>query len=491
MFRSTRLAVATTLGALLAGCAVVAPQAIAPGSAADGAARCTAPFSTLVARRAASVVDISTLRSGPALQPDAEPQFLPQSDFADGLAWPLPAGMQLGPVRDIASGVILSADGLILTSAHVTAQVDEVQVRLDDGRRFAARLVGADPRTDIALLKIDASGLPAATFGDAAALAPGDWVAAIGAPFGFHGSVTTGVISARNRTIGGVGDIPYLQTDVAINPGSSGSPLFDRCGDVVAINSLIYSGNGGYMGMSFAVPIDLALDIAAQLRVHGSVRRGYLGADVQEVTPALARAFALPRPVGALVTRVAPGSPAEAAGVRIGDIVTRYDGTTIGHFTDLLRKVSADAPAARRELALWRLGATQALQVTLAEQRAAPAALQPTPAPEAMHGLGLGLIELTATQRARLQAGAALVVREATGAARSAGIRTGDLVVALNGVRLERIEEFRQGLGRMAPDRPAALLILRDHRLAYVPVRVDAQAAPRLSTFNPREEAPR
>ena len=197
---------------------------------------------------------------------------------------PLPASARISQIRDLASGIILSSDGLILTSAHVVAHVDEAQVRLDDGRRFMARLVGSDRQTDVALLKIDADGLPVAVIGDSSQLAPGDWVAAIGAPFGFHGSGTTGVMSAKERLIAGAGEIPFIQTDVAINPGSSGSPLFNSRGEVVGINSLIYSGSGGYMGLSFAVPINLAMHIAEQLRTTGTVAprtagRGVPGGD--------------------------------------------------------------------------------------------------------------------------------------------------------------------------------------------------------------------
>jgi len=463
------------LGAcLLVGCSAVpdAPRRPSADTAPEAA------FSALVASRSASVVDISTLRIGrDASEADIDLEFAPELDFADRLAWPLPATVRVSQIRDLASGVILTSDGVILTSAHVVAGIDEAHVRLDDGRRLPARVLGADARSDVALLKIEAKGLQPAVIGTSSTIRPGDWVAAIGAPFGFHGSVTSGVVSAIDRFIDGAGDIPFIQTDAAINPGSSGSPLFNARGEVVAINSLIFSGNGGYMGLSFAVPIDLAMKVAAQLQADGRVHRSRLGAEFQEVTPALAEAFGQDGHAGgALTVRVAAGGPAQAAGLARGDIVTALDGAPVGHFTGLLRQIAARPAGSLARLAVWREGAQRTISVTLAEEAASR---KPAPPPSELPSagndeLGLSLSELTPAQRRLLGSDGGLLVRDAVGAARSEGIRAGDLIVAVNGVRLDRLEDFRRGLKTARPGRHVALLVLREHRMAYVAIRLPA-----------------
>ena len=441
--------------------------------------RSTPSFSSLVASRSASVVEISTLRIGRDESPgDGELEFAPESDFADRLAWPLPTSARISQIRDLASGVILSSDGVILTSAHVIAGVDEAQVRLDDGRRFQARVLGTDPRSDVGLLVIDATGLTPAALGDSSRLAPGDWVAAIGAPFGFQGSVTAGVVSAVNRLIGGAGEIPFIQTDVAINPGSSGSPLFNSRGEVVAINSLIYSGSGGYMGLSFAVPINLAAEVAKQLRANGEVRRAEMGAEFQEVTPALARSFGLAgKPFGALVVRIDGTGPAARAGLRRGDVVTAYDGVAIGHFTDLLQRVAKDRPGSRVDLDVWRHGARQTISVTLAQHRAQRTALPSGLAPDWGDGVGLTLGELSPAQYRQLGVEGGLMVRDAAGLARSEGIRAGDLIVAVNDAPMNRVADFSRTLSNTPPGQTLALLVMRDRRLAYVAVELPVAPA--------------
>ncbi len=468
--RLATLAIACVLGAC-------ASPSVAPVGVDTAAPAAAAPaFSSLVASRSASVVDVATLRIGRD-ESAAELDAAPEMDFADRLAAPLPASVRLSQVRDLASGLIVSSDGVILTSAHVVAGIDEVQVRLDDGRRFAARVLGLDRRTDVGLLKIDATGLPPAPIGDSSRLAPGDWVAAIGAPFGFHGSVTAGVVSAIGRYIGGAGEVPYIQTDVAINPGSSGSPLFNSRGEVVAMNSMIYSDNGGYMGLSFAVPINLAMQIAAQLKTSGRVQRARIGADFQEVTPALAQSFSLKAPAGALVVGVDASGPARAAGLLRGDVVTAIDGKPIGRFTELLQQVSQGRPGNRRQLDVWRRGGTRTLWVTLAEEPPARAALRPEAPAEWGDGLGLSLGALSPAQRSQLGIDGGLMVRDAAGAARSEGIRAGDLIIAVNDVRLDRVEDFQRSLSGFSPGRSVALLVMRDRRLAYVPVRLPERVA--------------
>ena len=461
---------------LLAACGIAPPQ-VQPGRG-DIAVQQAADFSTLIASRSATVVDISTLRIGrDESEGDINLEFAPESDFADRLASPLPARVQVSEIRDLASGIILSSDGLILTSAHVVTQIDEARVRLDDGRRFTARLVGSDPKTDVALLKIEAKGLPVAVIGDSSKLSLGDWVAAIGAPFGFHGSVTTGVVSAKERFIAGAGQVPFIQTDVAINPGSSGSPLFNSRGEVVAINSMIYSGSGGYMGLSFAVPINLAMHVADQLRATGTVRRARLGAEFQEMTPALAQSFGLAQASGALVVKVEPNSPAQRAGLRTGDIVTAIDATALSHFSELLQQIAGRTPGTRTSLQIWRGGAAHAIWATLSEELTAKPQTPSAIAAEWNDGLGLSLGELSPTRRLQLRIGGGLLVRESTGLARSEGIRAGDLVLAINSQRLDSVEDYRRTLSRLPTGHTVALLVMRDLRLAYVPVRITARPA--------------
>ena len=471
-----RLAPILVCAFLLAACGTAPAQnQLAHG---DLATQPAADFSALVASRSATVVEISTLRIGrDESEGEMNLEFAPENDFADRLAWPLPARVQVSQIRDLASGIILSGDGLILTSAHVVSQIDEAQVRLHDGRRFSARVVGSDRQTDVALLKIEADGLPVAVIGDSSQLSAGDWVAAIGAPFGFHGSVTTGVVSAKDRFIAGAGEVPFIQTDVAINPGSSGSPLFNSRGEVVAINSMIYSGSGGYMGLSFAVPINLAMHIASQLRATGTVRRARLGAEFQEITPALAESFGLARATGALVVKVEPDSPAQHAGLSPGDIVTALDGAALSHFSELLQQISERRPGTRSRLEIWRRGTARTVWATLSEQPLTRLQPPSAAAKEWSDGLGLSLAEVSPAKRLQLHVEGGLLVRESTGSARSEGIRAGDLIVALNEQRLEHVDDFRRVVSRLPAGRTVALLVMRDRRLAYVPVRVAERPA--------------
>lgn len=472
-----RALTAILIGASLLG-ACGAGVAQGPGMQAPPVSAAPSDLASLVASRRPAVVDISTLRIGRD-ESDSDAHYLdtePESDFAGQIGAALAASVRISQIRDLASGLILSSDGLILTSAHVVAGIDEAQVRLDDGRRFPARLVGIDRQTDVALLRIAADGLPVAVIGDSSQIAPGDWVAAISAPFGFQGSVTTGVVSAKDRFIPGTGRIPFIQTDVAINPGSSGSPLFNARGEVVAINSMIYSATGGYMGLSFAVPINLAMEVAAQLRATGTVRRARLGVELQEMTPGLAQSFGVPRAAGALVVRVDADSPAERAGLASGDVVAAIDGTPLSHFAELQQQIAARAPGTRSRLDIWRRGSMRTVWATLSEQPSAAAPMPDAPEPAWNDGLGLLLGELPPMQRRQMQLDGGLLVREATGAARSEGIRAGDLVVAINEQALEHVDDFRQAISRLPAGHTVALLVMRERRLAYVPVRVPPRA---------------
>jgi serine protease Do len=459
--------------ALLLACAMM--LALLPGRAATPtpATRAALPAG-IIASRTASVVEVFTLRiSG---RPDPwEGGDWPREEFAGARA--ATARTVFDPARDVASGIVISADGLVLTNAHVVHDADEVQVLLADGRRFPARLLGLDLETDVALIRIEASALPVAVIGDSAALATGEAVFAIGSPFGFQSSVTGGIVSARDRLVPGAGRVPLIQTDVAINPGSSGGPLLNLRGEVVGINSVIYSGSGGYMGVSFAVPINLAMKIAAQLGRDGKVVRPHLGVETQELTPALAQAFRLPKASGALVLRVEQGSAADSGGLVAGDIVLAFDDSEIAGVADLLARIDERLPGTRSVLRVWRRGAALALTVTLTGQAtpALPATLAPAPTAEAppwRQGFGLELSEPSAHALVELRAANGLLVRDAVGAARSEGIRAGDLIVAVNDQPLTQLADFQRALDRAAPGSMVALLVLRDGRPAYVPLRM-------------------
>ncbi|MCU4118773.1 trypsin-like peptidase domain-containing protein [Variovorax sp. N23] len=457
---------------LLGGCTALSapPAALSAGRIPESGIESS--FASLVTRRSAAVVDIATLRIGrDASLDDAEPEFMPENDFADRLAWPLPASAQPSQLRDLASGLILSSDGYILTSAHVIRSVDDIQVRLDDGRRFRARVVGIDARSDVGVLKIAATGLPTAVMGDSSQVATGDWVAAIGAPFGFHGSFTAGVVSATGRFLNGAGEIPFIQTDVAINPGSSGGPLFNSRGEVVAINALIYSGNGGFMGISFAVPINLALKIAHELRANGTVRRVHLGAEFQEVTPALAQSFGAHGTSGALVVQVQDDGPAHAAGLVVGDIVTAIDGVPVARPIALLDAMAARPAGTRCSLTVWRRGAAVTVRATLALQPGGTPHDAPPSDLAWTDDLGLTLLELTPAQRLLFRIDNGLWVRDAGGLARGEGVRPGDVLIAVNDRRVAHVADFKRLLAALPPGGGSvALLLMRDRRMAYLAI---------------------
>jgi len=370
--------------------------------------------------------------------------------------------------RGLASGVVIGSDGQILTNAHAVADVDRAIVRLADGRQFVGTIVGLDRTTDLALIRIAARDLPAAAIGDSTLLAAGEWVGAIGAPFGLDRSVTVGVVSAPRRLLPGSA-VPLIQSDVAINPGSSGGPLFNQRGEVVGINSMIFSRSGGYMGVSFSIPMDVALKVSRELNSAGHVSRGQLGAKIQEVTPELARAFGLPAPLGALVLRVLPGTPAARAGLRSGDILTGIDDSADASYNRLQQDVVAARPGQRLVLNVWRRGAMQRVTVVVAE---APADLpaRAEPAAPGDERLGLNLAELSDARRARLGIEGGLAVLEAHGVAARDGIQTDDVVVAVGDRPVRALAEFDAALAAQPAGRPLALLILRDRSMAYVAV---------------------
>lgn len=392
-------------------------------------------FTRLVQEQGPAVVNISTKQ---ALRRAALPQVPGIED--DELREFLRRFLQRAPEdaprpesRSLGSGFFISSDGYILTNAHVVQGADEIDVQLTDKREFKAKVIGVDRRSDVALIKIAASGMPTVRFGDPAALKVGEWVVAIGSPFGFENTVTAGIVSAKGRLLPEENLVPFIQTDVAINPGNSGGPLFNMSGEVVGINSQIYSRTGGFMGLSFAIPIDLALDIQKQLRESGHVARGRIGVVIQEVTKALADSFGLDRPRGALVSGVDRTGPAAQAGVQPADIITRFADKPVQSSSDLPRIVAAMRPGTRTQLEVWRDGAARSLSITVGELReeraAAPEAPRARkPAEPSPNRLGIAVSELSPEQKKSLGIEHGLVVTDVRQNAHG-DLRRGDILL--------------------------------------------------------------
>ena len=441
-------------------------------------------FTELVEKQGAAVVNISTTQSA---NRNALSRQLPQLDENDPFYEffrrfmpnnPNPG--QQGPrgfqAQSLGSGFIISADGYILTNAHVVEGADEVSVKLTDKREFKAKVVGTDRRTDVALIKIDAAGLPTVRFGDANRLKVGEWVVAIGSPFGFENTVTAGIVSAKGRSLPQENFVPFIQTDVAVNPGNSGGPLFNLRGEVVGINSQIYSRTGGFMGLSFAIPIDVANDIAQQLRTTGKVTRGRIGVVIQPVTKELADGFGLPKPQGALVNSVEKGGPAEKAGIEAGDVILRFDGKPVNSSEDLPRIVGGSKPGSSIAVQVWRNKAARDLQVVVAElsdDRATRQARGGKPQPQASNRFGMALTELTEAQRKELKIEGGVLVDGVQGAAAQAGLRRGDVILAINNQDIRSVEQFQQLMGGFDKGRIVALLVRRGGNSLYIPFRID------------------
>ncbi len=381
--------------------------------------------------------------------------------------------MQEIPARGAGSGFIVSNDGYILTNAHVVRGADEVEVKLIDKRTFKAKVIGADSRTDVAVLKITANNLPAVKLGDPTKLRVGEAVAAIGSPFGFENSVTAGIVSAKGRSLPSESYVPYIQTDVPINPGNSGGPLFNMKGEVVGINSQIYSRSGGYQGVSFAIPIDVAMEVVAQLKSGGKVSRGWLGVVIQEMTADLAESFGLDRPRGALVSQVQEDSPAARAGLRASDVILMFGGKPVENSGDLPRMVGMAKPGAKIPLQVWRSGKAQELHVVLGE----------LPGEEQVAGKssktysrgGLALSELTPDQRRELKIDHGLLVEEVAGDAARAGIRVGDVILAVNNSKVATIEAFRKAISVVPKGKSAAILVRRGEGSLYIPLKISGE----------------
>jgi serine protease Do len=365
------------------------------------------------------------------------------------------------PIRGAGSGFIVDANGLILTNAHVVDGAKEVTVKLTDRREFTAKVLGSDPRTDIAVLKIDATNLPVAKLGSTRTLNAGDWVLAIGSPFGFENTVTAGVVSAKSRSLPDGGGVAFLQTDVAINPGNSGGPLFNAQGEVVGINSQIYSRSGGYQGVSFSIPIDLATRIQQQIVQHGKVDHARLGVVIQEVNQGLADSFKLPTPAGALVAQVEPNGPAAKAGLKPGDVVRSIDGQPVVTSGDLPAHIAPMNPGQQVKLEVWRQGKPVELTAKLGGAQKEPAqakAGDDSPADKGRLGLALGQA-----------ANGGVVVEDVAGAAERAGVQPGDVVVAVNGTPVDSADAVRSAAEKSG--KSVALLVRRGDQTLFVPIR--------------------
>ncbi|OWY36100.1 DegQ family serine endoprotease [Herbaspirillum aquaticum] len=381
-------------------------------------------------------------------------------------------GQQEEVPRGVGSGFIISADGFIMTNAHVVDGASEVYVTLTDKREFKAKIVGSDTRTDVAVLKIDGSNLPRLNMGDSDKIRVGEWVLAIGSPFGLENTVTAGIVSAKARDTGDY--LPLIQTDVAVNPGNSGGPLINLKGEVVGINSQIYSRSGGFMGISFAVPIDEALRVADQLKASGRVTRGRIGVQIGEVTKDVAESLGLARAQGALVQRVEAGGPADKAGLEAGDIILKYNGATIERPSDLPRMVGSTKPGAKATVNIWRKGSARDVSVTVVEleadkpKQAEEKKAKPDNTP---NSLGLVVSDLSDAQKKELKVENGVLVENVSGAAAAAGIRPGDVIQRLNEVDVNDSKQFGQLVAKLDAKKRAAVLVRRGDSSQFVPLR--------------------
>ena len=386
------------------------------------------------------------------------------------LRLPRPGRGDSVPFRSLGSGFIIASDGLILTNAHVVREAKEVTVKLSDRREFAAKVLGADATTDIAVLRIDAKGLPVVRLGDAQQLQVGDPVLAIGSPFGFEQTATQGIVSAKGRSLPGDASVPFIQTDAAVNPGNSGGPLFDGSGAVVGINAQIYSQSGGFQGLSFAIPINVALKVKDQILASGHASHARLGVTVQDLSQALAESFGLSRPDGALIASVAPDSAAAAAGLKAGDIITEVQGDAIFRSGDLSSRISLSNPGETMRLKVWRDKAAREVVVKLGHADEGAKSPEQRDARSEPGQLGLKLRSLTPDEQASLHLKGGLLVQGVAGAAARAGLFPGDVLLSINGVPVQSVDQVRAVIGHK-PGR-VALLILRNGERIFVPIDI-------------------
>ena len=464
--------------------AVGATVAMLPVTPVLAQTRTLPDFTDLVDQVGPSVVNIRTMEKVKASNNgNVDEQML---EFLKRFGIPVPPNMPKAPrpdrnqpdedqPRGVGSGFILTADGFVMTNAHVVEGADEVLVTLPDKREFKAKIVGFDKRSDVAVVKIEASGLPAVKIGDINRLRVGEWVMAIGSPFGLENTVTAGIVSAKQRDTGDY--LPFIQTDVAINPGNSGGPLINMRGEVVGINSQIYSRSGGFQGISFSIPIDEAIRVSDQLRSSGKVTRGRIGVQIDQVSKEIAESIGLGKPQGALVRGVESGAPAEKAGMEAGDIILKFDGKPIEKASDLPRMVGNVKPGTKAVVTVFRRGATRDFTVTIAEiepekpaRKAASADAAPSAAVPA-NALGLVVSDLTDAQKKELKVKNGVRVDVAEGAAAKAGLRENDVILQLGNAEVTNLKSFEAALAKAAKEKPVTVLVRRGELAQYVMIR--------------------
>jgi serine protease Do len=445
-------------------------------------------FTDLVEQVGPAVVNIRTLERARGQQQQGQADDETQELFRRFFGIPMPnaprspraprPGQPEGEEtpRGVGSGFILSQDGFVMTNAHVVEGADEVLVTLPDKREFKAKIIGADKRTDVAVVKIEATGLPFVKVGDVGKLKVGEWVMAIGSPFGLENTVTAGIVSAKARDTGDY--LPFIQTDVAINPGNSGGPLVNLRGEVVGINSQIYSRSGGFMGISFAIPMDEAVRVAEQLRATGRVSRGRIGVQIDQVTKDVAESIGLGKPQGALVRSVESGSPADKAGVEAGDIITKYNGQVIDKATDLPRMVGNTKPGTKSTLTVFRRGGSRDLGVQIAEFEPEKPPVRKAQAPDdrpkaspAAQSLGLVVTELTDVQKKELKVKGGVRVEAVTDLAQRAGIREGDVIVAIGNTEVGTVRDFDATVAKIDRSKAIPVLLRRGDLATYLLLR--------------------
>ena len=475
VYSPKQLLLAAAVSAGLGG-ALAAPLALQPRAAvAEAAATVELPsFRQLIKDNVGAVVSIRGQRSARPTADRGQPQLpegLPESfrRFFEQM----PQGPGPGfPMQSQGSGFIISEDGYVLTNAHVVDSSSEVYVRLNDNRELKAEVIGSDKRSDVALLKVEAGDLPTVRLGDSRNLEVGDWVLAIGSPFGFDYSVSQGIVSAKGRSLPDGTYVPFIQTDVAVNPGNSGGPLFDLDGRVVGINAQIYSRSGGYQGLSFAIPINLAMGIVDQLKTDGSVSRGWLGVGIQDVTQALADSFGLPAPAGALVSQVMPNSPAAAAGFQPGDVIVKYNGRELNRSSELPPLVGLTPVGERADIEVLRDGRSLTLAPEIARLDDPRGQLKLSRADAADIKLGVAVADLSDAQREQFKVSHGVIINsvQPDSPAAKAGLRDGDLILSFNREDIKSVDDLAEKVRKASADKPSVLLVKREQGTLFVPL---------------------
>ena len=464
--------------------AAALPPTVAAAPAAAPLVQGLPDFTALVDRYGPAVVNVQVTERRDTQARGAPRGVDPNDPFSEffrrfGIPNPNQPGAPRGnapPARGEGSGFIVTPDGYIMTNAHVVRGASEVVVRMTDRREYPAKVIGLDDRTDVAVIKIEAANLPTVRLGNPESLKPGQWVVAIGSPFGMENSVTAGIVSATSRSLPDDPYVPFIQTDVAVNPGNSGGPLFNLNGEVVGMLWQIYSQTGGFMGLSFAIPIDVANDVRQQLVSNGRVQRGRIGVGIQPVTAALADSFGLDRPRGALVGSVEPDGPAEKAGLKSGDIILSVDGRQIERDAELPSIISSVKPGKQVQLDVWRDRSTKKFSVAVVELK--PEGLVATSNPQgggdaaSANALGLSVRPLAPEERSQAGTEGSLLVEDVSGPAQAAGVRPGDVILGVNGTRVRTVAELSAAAKRTA-GKTVALLVQRGEAQVFIPLRTE------------------